>query len=247
MTKMGNSLCIYSDEEPGLCDNFRILGEPSIIQSWPRAEKVLILNDVPVVYFARTNGGVPIYWTQKGDVPAGSGNVKLVGSFSYKKKDKIEPPTDSNALKRSYEFDFKMLESTFSIWATEYGYSAPATQRDKKTAPPTHKSEMYPDRFGSKSIIGVEYGKLVDWVWLTGFGKDHTEFMGGRVTSYDGMRNWTKAVKFSVELRAGNMLVVSASAYEERTTSIHPGGFYTLSNNYISGLSIEIRNCLKED
>lgn len=249
MTKTGNSLCIYSDENPGLCQHFQIFGEPDIIQSWPRREKALVLNGVPVVYFGRTNGGEPIYWTTESDTPAGDasvvgGMVTLIGEYDYKPKGKVEPPENSNALKERTEFEFDMGKSTFSIWMDKWGYLAPSYKdRAQKTLPPTHKSEMYPDRFGSANVLDAERGKLVDYVWLSGSGRSFTRYMGGRITSYDGMNDSTKAVRFSVDLLRKDALVVSAEVYDETETSVHPGGFYATSHIYVTGLSISIEDC----
>lgn len=246
MTKTGNSLCIYSNENPALCKHFQIFGEPDIIQSWPRREKALVLNGVPVVYFGRTNGGKPIYWTPDGDTPAGKGVVKLRGVFEYRPNGEILPPEGSNALKSSTEVEFDMSKSTFSVWMDERGFPAPPSGRKDKTAAPTHKSEMYPSRFGSANILNAEHDKLIDWVWLSGYCKVVDRYMGGRVSAYDTFED-TKALRFSVNLRRDDNIVISTDIYDEMETTTHKGGFFMISHMYITGLSVKIENCREED
>ena len=40
----------------------------NVLCSWPKAEKILVVNGTPVVYFGRTNDNKPVYWSRTAEV-----------------------------------------------------------------------------------------------------------------------------------------------------------------------------------
>ena len=84
MTKCGNSLTLLGDfvvdrvnHKGELCaqDCYKGSSEWRTLCSWPRREKVLLVNNVPVVYFGRTNDNKPIYWSPSAEVQLAGGNL----------------------------------------------------------------------------------------------------------------------------------------------------------------------------
>lgn len=84
MTKCGNSLTLLGDfvvdrvnHKGELCaqDCYKGSSEWRTLCSWPRREKVLLVNNVPVVYFGRTNDNKPIYWSPSAEVDAASNSA----------------------------------------------------------------------------------------------------------------------------------------------------------------------------
>lgn len=68
--KAGNSITVWRG---GLCsfDKTQEMytgGSMNVLCSWPKAEKVLAVNNVPVVYFGRTNDNKPMYWSMSAEV-----------------------------------------------------------------------------------------------------------------------------------------------------------------------------------
>ena len=95
MTKCGNSLTLLGDfvvdrvnHRGELCaqDCYKGSSEWRTLCSWPRREKVLLVNNVPVVYFGRTNDNKPIYWSPAAEVDASDqemGDISWTKTYSW--------------------------------------------------------------------------------------------------------------------------------------------------------------------
>ncbi|MBQ6329367.1 MAG: hypothetical protein IJI35_10170 [Kiritimatiellae bacterium] len=74
MTKSGTSLVLLGGDNNAdaakLCayEDYDLVREWRALASWPKAEKVLYVNNTPIVYFGRTQKNKPIYWQRSTEV-----------------------------------------------------------------------------------------------------------------------------------------------------------------------------------